>query len=126
PMRWIPIGRCGIGIALATALFSGGCTPAPAPAPGDQAPPEEAATPIPEAAPFTVRQTTAPTFIPGQSNTFSVRMDYTGTDPVTAMALQIEAPPDWQFGGIAGPLHPAVEPPAGARGELTFIWIQIP
>lgn len=77
-------------------------------------------------APFSVRLEMRPTYRPGEAMPVSVAMEYTGQEPVTALALRLALPPGWQFAGVSGDLRPAIEPPAGTRDELTFVWIQIP
>jgi hypothetical protein len=99
-------------------------TPAPAdpaPAPGDA---PDAPDPRVQTA-FSLTQS-APEYVPGETVTVSVTMDYSGDDPVTALGIRVEIPAGWQYAGVVGELRPAVEPPAGTRGELTFVWIQVP
>ncbi|MBX3176871.1 MAG: hypothetical protein KF886_05910 [Candidatus Hydrogenedentes bacterium] len=138
------------GVILAAALFAGcgadqGAT---APGPEDAAPAPEAPaapdgpdpapdtdadnpvdTPVEEVADgdfeFTVRQS-APAYSPGKTLTVTVTMAYSGAEPVTALALETALPPGWQYAGVAGELRPSVEPPAGMRRELTFVWINVP
>lgn len=121
------IGRIGgMGCIMLVACWIGGCGNAPAPVdePGPESTPEETESPATSA--FSVRHTMDPTYTAGDAMVVSVAMDYTGEEPVTALALEVSLPPRWQFAGIAGSLRPAVEPPAGTRDALTFLWIQIP
>ena len=128
-MGLIEYTRRAIGFVGLAALLVAGCRPAPSPeaAPAVLPPPVQGEdTPEAVAQPLTVRHEMPPFFTPGALNEFSATIDYTGSDPVTALAVQVTLPPEWQYGGISGSLRPAVEPAAGARGDLTFIWIQIP
>lgn len=76
--------------------------------------------------PFTVSHEVSPHYTPGAPLTVKTTMSYTGTEPVTALALQTALPPAWTYGGIRGDLKPAIDPPVGTTGALTLIWIQIP
>lgn len=98
---------------------------------------KEAAEPAVSAlAPVTAVDTTAPTltvtqevsgpYVPGTTLIVKTTLNYTGTEPVTALALQTKLPQAWQYGGIRGELKPAIDPPKGTAGEATQIWIQIP
>lgn len=78
------------------------------------------------AGPFTVTQAIGDHYTPGGPITVKATMNYTGTEPVTALALQTKLPPAWTYGGIGGTLKPAIDPPVGTTDELTQIWIQIP
>ena len=76
--------------------------------------------------PFTVTHEVSPHYTPGAALTIKTTMNYTGNEPVTALALQTTLPQAWTYGGIQGELRPAIDPPAGTTGALTLIWIQIP
>jgi len=129
--KWCIAGLVGM-LLLAVA----GCTAGPGGA-GDMptAPDEETAIAVVESSdaetadpgvPFSVRFEMPPTYRPGEAMPVSVAMEYTGQEPVTALALRLALPPGWQFAGVSGELRPAIEPPAGTRDELTFVWIKIP
>lgn len=87
---------------------------------------EEKAPSEAPANPFTVTQEISEHYSPGGSVTVKATMNYTGKEPVTALALQTALPPAWTYGGIGGTLKPAIDPPVGTTGELTLIWINIP
>ena len=93
-------------------------------------PAETSATAVTEAeaapSPFTVTYEVSPHYTPGARLTIKTTMNYTGTEPVTALALQAALPQAWTYGGISGALKPAIDPPEGTTGTLTLIWIQIP
>lgn len=119
----MPLLRLYGALFLALSLFSG-CDRTPEP-------PEAASGVVaeksaPEAAPFTVAMTPLAGYKPGTANTVQVTMSYSGTEPVTALALQTVLPQGWTYAGIRGTLKPAIDPPAGTTNELTLIWIQIP
>lgn len=114
---------CGVLILL-LGLFSG-CDRTPETPEAASGVVEE--KPAPEAAAaFTVAMTPLAGYTPGTANTIQVRMNYTGSEPVTALALQTTLPQGWTYAGIRGTLKPAIDPPAGTTNELTLIWIQIP
>ena len=75
---------------------------------------------------MTVRFTMPAEYVPGEPKAIVAALDYGGSEPVTALALRVVAPEGWQYAGVSGVLRPAIEPPAGARGELTFVWIEVP
>jgi len=100
-------------------------------APGTAAEPEASpatATTGPEAtaSPFMVTIEASPSFTPGKPLTVKTTMNYTGAEPVTALAIQTTLPQAWTYGGIRGDIKPAIDPPVGTAGQLTLIWIQIP
>lgn len=114
-------------LAIVTLLTAPGCS-------GPEKEPSDGATTVPEPVkanenpvePFTVTQEIVRRYTPGTPVTVRATMNYTGTEPVTALALQTELPPAWLYGGVQGDLKPAIDPPAGTTGTLTLIWIQIP
>lgn len=122
-------GRMARCCTVFAALALAGCT---ADTPNGESPPAQLPLaadepePAPAQSPFTVSQQIDPAYVPGAANRVVVTMDYTGGDPVTALALQTEVPAGWQYAGITGYLHPAIEPPAGTRDVLTMVWIKIP
>ncbi len=75
---------------------------------------------------FSVGFEMAETYVPGEPVVAGAVMEYTGEGRVTALALRVAAPEGWQYAGVSGALRPAIEPPAGARGELVFVWIKVP
>lgn len=72
------------------------------------------------------RSVAAGGYTPGQPLEVSVTLSYTGTDPVTALALVETLPDGWTFDKVTGGAAPAVSPPAGKGGNVTFIWVQVP
>lgn len=117
--------RCG-ALLIVLGLFFG-CDRAPAPPEAPEATTEiEEEKSAPPAAPFTVAMTPLAGYKPGTANTIQITMNYTGTEPVTALALQTTLPQGWTYAGIRGALKPAIDPPAGTTSKLTLIWIQIP
>lgn len=75
---------------------------------------------------FAVRFDMPVGYVPGEDKTVAVTLDYHGEEPVTALAVELLLPEAWQYGGVSGELRPAIEPPAGARDTLTFVWIKTP
>lgn len=112
-------------LALALASAPIGCSKSE---PVPTAEPKETPSAVAEApaSPFTVTQEVLSHYTPGTPLTVKTTMNYTGTEPVTALALQSTLPQAWTYGGIKGELKPAIDPPAGTTGQLTLIWIQIP
>lgn len=78
------------------------------------------------ASPFTVTLEFGEHYLPGTTNKVHVAMNYTGAEPVTALALQTKLPQAWQYAGISGNVRPAIDPPKGTTEQVTLIWIQIP
>ncbi len=115
-------------LAFLLALAPIGCSKeAPEPAKETEASPATATTGAEAtASPFTVAIETISSFTPGKPLTVKTTMNYTGAEPVTALAIQTTLPQAWTYGGIRGDIKPAIEPPAGTAGQLTLIWIQIP
>jgi hypothetical protein len=111
---------------LALALI--GCSKeAPRPAAKPEASPATGTTGAEAtASPFTVTIEAIPSYTPGKSLAVKTTMNYTGAEPVTALAIQTTLPQAWTYGGIRGDIKPAIDPPAGTAGQLTLIWIQIP
>lgn len=64
-------------------------------------------------------------YTPGEPIEVTLNMNYAG-DPILALALLEEVPQGWTYGGFVSGEKPAVEPGAGPRERLTFIWITIP
>lgn len=89
--------------------------------PADTAPPEDPRV----RTEFALKQA-APGYSPGQTVTVTVTMDYSGAQPITALGIETEIPPGWQYAGMLSDLRPSVEPPAGMRKKLTFVWIKVP
>ncbi len=103
--------------------------PMPAPPPPKQAPPPAA----PPADPYTLSteimlefSENAAGFTPGQPADITVRMEYSGDGPVTALGLMQDLPPGWAYQEAVGGDRPVVAPKPGTRGEITFAWIQPP
>lgn len=65
-------------------------------------------------------------FTPGQPADITVLMEYSGEGPVTALGLMQDLPPGWAYEDVVGGDRPVVAPNPGARGEITFAWIQPP
>lgn len=118
------IGRGALAIMLLLAPW--GCSKQEPEPTGDTPEVPAAAAKGSEEAPFTVSQETSGHYAPGAPLAVKTTMNYTGTEPVTALALQVALPQAWRYGGIGGELKPAIDPPAGTTGQLTLIWIQIP
>lgn len=115
-------------LALVLALAPIGCSkgePVPAADPREASEPAAPEVDAP-ASPFTVTHEVSPHYTPGAPLTVKTTMNYTGAEPVTALALQVTLPQAWTYGGIKGELKPAIDPPAGTTAQLTLIWIQIP
>lgn len=72
------------------------------------------------------RSISAGGYTPGQPLEISVTLNYAAADPVTALALVETLPEGWSFDKVTGGAAPAVSPPAGKTGPVTFIWVQIP
>lgn len=114
-------------LAFVALITTPGCSgPEKVPTAGPSTAPEVVKASATPEAPFTVTQEIVRHYTPGAPVTVKATMNYTGTEPVTALALQTELPPAWVYGGIQGDLKPAIDPPAGTTGTLTLIWIQIP
>lgn len=118
--------RTWLVVIAAVTLVS--CSPTVPDAPGtvDDTPVPPAIDDATVATPFRVEQAVVKTYEPGGLYHGVVTMDYTGEEPVTALAIRIRLPEGWQYAGVTGDLRPAVEPAAGAQDELTMVWIQIP
>ncbi|MCF6285828.1 MAG: hypothetical protein L3K26_11610 [Candidatus Hydrogenedentes bacterium] len=112
---------------MALSLFPLACGPAEpmvvapdaTPAPPLQASPQKDG-------PFTVTQVFGPHYAPGMENKVPVTMNYGGSEPVTALALQIKLPLGWQFGGLQDGAKPAIIPETGATDTITMVWVQAP
>lgn len=65
-------------------------------------------------------------YTPGQPVEVSVTLNYSGTDPISALALVETLPEGWTFDKVTGGAAPAVAPAAGKTGIVTFIWVQVP
>ena len=65
-------------------------------------------------------------FTPGQPADITVRMEYSGDGPVTALGLMQDLPPGWAYQDAVGGDRPVVAPKPGTRGAVTFAWIQPP
>lgn len=116
------------GILVVSGMAGCGSEPEPVPEPEAVLEPErggEEDVPA-EVSPVTVAFQMPGTYVPGEPVAAVVAMDYAGAEPVTALALRLLLPAGWQFAGVSGDLRPAIEPPAGAQDEITFVWIQIP
>lgn len=87
---------------------------------------ETVETPAQGNGPFTVTQTLPEAYTPAAAMTASVTMNYEGTEPVTALALQLKLPLGWQFDTLETGPKPAIEPKAGATDTLTLVWITAP
>lgn len=122
-----PVSWRALLLSVAAVLVSSGCGPSPVTEEtGDGTVPVENAGTAADTPPFAVSFAMPDSYVPGASKALVVSMDYIGEDPVTALALRLVLPEGWQYGGVSGALRPAMEPAAGARGELTFVWIQVP
>lgn len=63
----------------------------------------------------------------GKSLDITVVLEYSGAGNVTALGVLQRLPEGWRFEEMAGGAElPVVVPNKGARGELTFAWIQPP
>lgn len=63
----------------------------------------------------------------GKPMDMTVVLEYTGTENVTALGVLQRLPEGWRFEEMVGGGElPVVAPNKGARGELTFAWIQPP
>src|SRR5690606_14180981 len=89
-----------LAILCTTAGCSGG-DPAPEVAPSHVETVEEKVTPEAQS-PLSIRQEIAPNYTPGEPLTVKATMNYTGSDPVTALALRTTLPAGWQYAGIQG------------------------
>ena len=120
------LGRSALSATIAAGVW--GCSkPAPEPplsTPLTAAAPSSAADA--QAPGLTVTQEISGPYVPGATLRVKTTMTYTGADPVTALALQTTLPQAWRYGGTSGELKPAIDPPKGATGQATLIWIQIP
>ena len=121
------------GLFALLVLLAPGCTPGPAPkADGPAATPtvvtEDNSAEIPPTndGPFLVTLSMADTYAPGEDQTTLVTMDYKGSEPVTALALQLKLPTGWQFKALVDGPKPAIEPKPGATDTLTLVWITAP
>lgn len=128
-MAWLFRARRHFAIPILMAGFLAGCGGAdpqdtPTAEMNKEAPasPEEPVTD----GPFTVSQTVPEHYEPGKANAVSFTMAYGGSDPVTALAIQVKLPLGWQFGAIQGDTKPAVVPKEGATDTVTMVWIQPP
>ncbi len=121
---------CRIAPLLLTlgALMAGCSQPAPVPAATPEVMPKPAAAP--EAprkdGPFTVTVEFGETYTPNEDNSIALTMAYEGTEPVTALALQLKLPLGWQFSALTDGPKPAIVPKAGATDMVTLVWIQSP
>jgi hypothetical protein len=86
---------------------------------------QQAATPTNDG-PFVVNQDFPAHYAAGAENAVSTTMDYKGSEPVTALALQVKLPLGWQFGTILEGAKPAVTPKPDATETVTMVWIQAP
>ncbi len=115
--------------ALAATIASGigGCSKqaseSPVPATEIAAPSSTTNTQAPD---LTLTQEVDGPYVPGATLTVKTIINYTGAEPVTALALRTTLPQAWRYGGTKGELKPAIDPPKGATGQATLIWIQIP
>lgn len=120
------LGRSALAVTMASGIW--GCSKQapepPQPASETAAAPSSAADA--QAPGLTVTQEINGPYAPGATLRVRTTMTYTGADPVTALALQTTLPQAWRYGGTSGELKPAIDPPKGATGQVTLIWIQIP
>ena len=108
-------------IAIALLVLAGCSAPAPETTP---TPDKIVETPPPSKdGPFAVTQTLASPYRPGETNTATLTMDYQGSEPVTALALQVNLPVAWQFVALTAGEKPAIVPKAETSDQLTFVWI---
>ncbi len=110
-------------LAIALLALVGCSAPVPEIAPS---PEKVVETPPSKDGPFVVTQTLANPYRPGEANTATLTMDYQGSDPVTALALQVKLPVAWQFVALTDGEKPAIVPKAETSDQLTFVWITAP
>lgn len=116
-----------LGTGAATAAQS---TPAAEAAPAPEAMPAEATAevaPLPTPAQiFLARGALVPAYAPGQPLDVEVVLEREGDAPVSAVAVVDSLPPGWTFEGIKGGTAPPIKPAAGTKGNLSFIFIEVP
>lgn len=102
--------------------------PAPAPAPEAAAMPAEDHS-IPKNIQANVSLGRAPKaagYTPGQSLSFDIVLDSDSKVPVSAIAVVETLPPGWSFESVEGANVPPIKPAAGAKGNISFIFIEVP
>ena len=72
------------------------------------------------------RSAAGATYAAGQPVQLTVRMEYGGSERITALALVEKLPAGWSFQDISEGARPVIVPAKGATGELTFVWVQVP
>lgn len=104
------------------------------PAPAEAAPAaepmpvEEAAAPA-QPTPGTVmlaRGSQTPYYAPGEAIQIDVLLEHEGPAPASAVAVVETIPPGWTFEGISGGTAPPIKPAQGTKGNLSFIFIEVP
>lgn len=113
-------------VALFLLVFAGCSEPVPAPETLPASLKTLETPPPTKDGPFIVTQTLPNPYRPGEANTASFTMDYRGSEPVTALALQVKLPVAWQFVALTEGDKPAIVPKAESSDQLTFVWITAP
>ncbi len=104
--------------------------PAPAePEPAPEVMPVEAVAVAEAAMPAQVmlaRGSQTPYYAPGEAIKIDVLLEHEGPAPVSAVAVVESIPPGWTFEGITGGTAPPIKPAQGTKGNLSFIFIEVP
>ena len=119
------LGRLALSATMAAGIWGCSKPTSEAPLPALNSAVTGAATNA-EIPSFTVTQEISGPYKPGTTVTVKTTMNYSGAEPVTALALQTTLPQAWRYGGTSGDLKPAIDPQKGTTGLATLIWIQIP
>ncbi|MBI2424142.1 MAG: hypothetical protein HYV27_15025 [Candidatus Hydrogenedentes bacterium] len=73
-----------------------------------------------------VRTVPGNAFTPAEPVEVTLTVEYTGKEPIHALAVEEILPDGWSFLSTAGAHTPAIVPEEGAAGTLNFVWIQVP
>ncbi|HOV61639.1 MAG TPA: hypothetical protein PK349_11355 [Candidatus Hydrogenedentes bacterium] len=129
--QWVGWVVAGCGLLLLLILRGQGCQESsPPPPPPHEAPPGSAAV-----APTTSQVQASPEQIEFQRHInriapdrieVTVRIGYSGDQPVTALGVVEDLPPGWAFDQAGGDPAPQIAPPPGRMGRLEFAWITTP